>query len=177
MPKLCALVIGHMKESPGAKNKSQNLTEFDFNDDLAPRIKEQVNDCDVQIVYRKVYDQLPGQINTLNPDFIVSLHCNSYHEIVSGTEVLYYHTSQKGQEIAKILQGYLVDFLQLPNRGVRPKTAEDRGGFVLAYTHAPCIIAEPFFIHNDADLARAQKNLDGLAGAYAKAFDEISQVV
>jgi N-acetylmuramoyl-L-alanine amidase len=45
MKKLCALVIGHKKRSPGAVNKNQNLSEFVFNDDLAVRIERKVKLC------------------------------------------------------------------------------------------------------------------------------------
>jgi N-acetylmuramoyl-L-alanine amidase len=72
---------------------------------------------------------------------------------------------------------HLAGKLNLPNRGIKPKTTEDRGGTLLKYTNAPCIIAEPFFIDNDNDLDRALEDLDGLAKAYANAIDEMSQVV
>ena len=39
MSKLCALVIGHKKKSPGAMNVNKNITQFDFNEDLALRIQ------------------------------------------------------------------------------------------------------------------------------------------
>jgi N-acetylmuramoyl-L-alanine amidase len=91
--------------------------------------------------------------------------------------VLYYHSSDAGRTIAEILQRCLVDFLSLPDRGIKPKTSEDRGGYLLRYTNAPCVIAEPFFIDNDHDLARAQEDLYGLAAAYTNAIDEISQIV
>ena len=79
--------------------------------------------------------------------------------------------------MAEILLNHLVGHLRLPNRGIKPKTAEERGGYLLRYTNAPCVIAEPFFIDNDADLARAQEDLDGLAAAYAAAIEEISEKV
>ena len=81
--------------------------------------------------------------------------------------------------MAEILLNHLVEHLKLPDRGIKPKTSEDRGGYLLRYTNAPCVIAEPFFIDNDSDLARAQedKDIDELAVAYAKAIEEISQVV
>jgi N-acetylmuramoyl-L-alanine amidase len=47
----------------------------------------------------------------------------------------------------------------------------------LCYTHAPCVIAEPFFIDNDQDLARAREDLDGLARAYAEAIDQMTGLV
>ncbi|RLI51747.1 MAG: hypothetical protein DRO93_15805, partial [Candidatus Thorarchaeota archaeon] len=175
--KLCALVIGHKKTSPGAINKKTGITEFEFNDDLAIRIEKKVKNVDIQRVYRRTYKELPHDINELDPDFIISLHCNAFNEKASGTEVLYYHRSEKGKKMAEILLKHLVEHLKLPNRGIKPKTAEDRGGYLLRYTKAPCIIAEPFFIDNDDDLARAQEDIDGLAEAYAKTIEEIVEVV
>ncbi len=175
--KLCALVIGHKKHSPGAVNKRKNLSEFDFNEDLAIRIERRVKKVKVQRIYRRTFESLPHDINLLDPDFIVSLHCNAFNGKASGTEVLYYHRSEKGKKMAEILLRHLVEYLKLPNRGIKPKTAEDRGGYLLRYTKAPCVIAEPFFIDNDDDLARAQEDIDGLALAYARAIEEIAKVV
>jgi len=155
MKKLCALVIGHKRTSPGAVNARDNLSEFQFNDRLAALIEEKV--VDVQRVYRRTYHELPGDINALEPDFIVSLHCNAFNQSTSGTEVLYHHRSSKGKKIAQILQKRLVAFLGFPDRG--------------------CVIAEPFFIDNDDDLDRAQQDLDGLAHAYANAIYEMSKAV
>ncbi|MDL1987180.1 MAG: N-acetylmuramoyl-L-alanine amidase [Deltaproteobacteria bacterium] len=175
--KLCALVIGHKKSSPGAVNERAGLSEFHFNEDLAIRIEKKVQKTQIQRVYRRTWEELPADINVLKPHFVLSLHCNAYNSRASGTEVLYYHSSDAGRTIAEILQRCLVDFLSLPDRGIKPKTSEDRGGYLLRYTNAPCVIAEPFFIDNDHDFARAQKDLDGLAAAYTNAIDEISQIV
>jgi N-acetylmuramoyl-L-alanine amidase len=175
--KLCALVIGHKKYSHGVVNARANLSEFDFNEDLARHIEGKIQGTDIQRIYRRTYKELPGDINALGPDFIVSLHCNSFNGKVSGTEVLYYHRSEKGKRMAEILLNHLVKHLKLPNRGIKPKTSEDRGGYLLRYTDAPCVIAEPFFIDNDKDLARAQEDMDGLVAAYAAAIDQISQNV
>jgi N-acetylmuramoyl-L-alanine amidase len=97
--------------------------------------------------------------------------------MTSGTEVLYYHTSQKGKQMAEILQNHLVTYLGLKDRGIKPKSAEDRGGYLLRYTNAPCVIAEPFFIDNDQDLSVAMLNKSGLADAYIKAIDEIANTL
>lgn len=175
--KLCALVIGHKKSSAGAVNEKAGITEFDFNENLAIRIEQKVKKTKVQRIYRRTYKALPGDINELNPDFTVSLHCNAFNQKATGTEVLYYYTSQKSKNIAEVLQRHLVEYLKLPDRGIRPKRSEDRGGYLLRYTSAPCVIAEPFFIDNDDDLARAQKDIDGLAAVYAGCVDEMTQLV
>jgi len=175
--KLCALVIGHKKGSPGAENLATRLSEFDFNDDLARRIEQKVSKMAVQRVYRRTYDTLPGDINALAPDVVVSLHCNAFNRQASGSETLYHQNSTKGKEVAAILQEQLVGHLGLPNRGIKAKGAEDRGGYLLRYTAAPCVIVEPFFIDNDDDLARAQADLEGLALAYARAIDALPAIV
>lgn len=172
--KKCALVIGHKKTSPGALNKESGLAEFQFNDELAIDIEKEVNDVEVQRVYRRTYNSLPSDINELNPDFIISLHCNAFNETVSGTEVLFYHRSEKGKLLAEILNKKLVEALGLDNRGEIPKSAEDRGGDLLKNTIAPCIIAEPFFIDNDSDLKTAQDNREALITAYADSIREIA---
>jgi len=175
--KRCALVIGHKKESPGAINKNSDLSEYQFNEKLAPMIEQKVKNTGIHRVYRKTYATLPGDINELDPDFIVSMHCNAYNGSASGSEVLYYHRSPMGKEIAGILLEKFVSGLGLPDRGIIACSAEDRGGYLLRYTKAPCVIAEPFFIDNDNDLERAMKNLDHLAEAYAVAIDEVSNLI
>lgn len=171
----CALVIGHKKSSPGASNNSSGLTEFVFNDKLALDIEEEISGVQVQRVYRRTYNSLPGDINELNPDFIVSLHCNAFDGSASGTEVLYYHRSTKGKLIAGILNEQLVQALDLKNRGLKPKTAEDRGGYLLKNTIAPCVIAEPFFIDNNEDLKTAIDKRDLLVKAYTNGIEAIAK--
>lgn len=177
-----AIVIGHKKDSPGAVNVSRNLTEFDYNQAMAKKIKEicdfkyQDNlgnpEDEIVIVYRDTYKGLPDKIDALNPKFIISLHCNAFNKKASGSEVLYYVTSKKGKQMAEIIQKQFVKTLGLPDRGTLPRDTEDRGGYLLRYTNAPCVIAEPFFIDNDNDLSKGIPNA-ALAEAYVRAIREI----
>lgn len=175
--KKCALVIGHKRSSYGASNRSSDLTEFAFNDALSIEIESEVSGVEVQRVYRRTYSSLPGDINLLNPDFIVSLHCNAFNRSASGTEVLHYHRSTKGKLAAEILQDHLVDALGLPNRGIKPRTSEDRGAYLLRYANAPCVIAEPFFIDNDSDLQIATDKRRKLIKAYSKSIAAIANAI
>jgi len=175
--KVCALVIGHKKSSPGAVNESSGKSEFEFNDDLAREIEEKVNGVYVQRVYRRTYSTLPDDINELEPDFIISLHCNAFNKSASGTEVLYYHRSETGKKVAKILQEKLVAALGFKDRGIKPKTSEDRGGHLLKSTASPCVISEPFFIDNDQDFDIVSGKLPQLVDAYAQAIEEISTLL
>lgn len=175
--KACALVIGHTKESPGAMNRNEGLTEFWFNYRLGLRIVKMIEGVDIYTIYRSTYKRLPFDVNKVKPDFVVSLHCNAFNEKASGTEVLYYHKSKDGKKMADIFVDGLVGHLRLPNRGSKPKTSEDRGGYLLRYTDAPCIIVEPFFIDNDSDVCEAKRDLEGLVRVYSKAIQDISKIV
>lgn len=175
--KLCVLVIGHHPDKPGGVNLKSNISEFEFNKDLAPRIEKKVQTVRVQKLFYQSYETLPQDINFLNPDFVISLHCNYYDSVVSGTEVLYCYDDLKGKEIAGILLQHLVQHLGLRNRGLVPRREGELGYHVLCNTNAPSVIAEPFFISNDQDLARAQEDLEGLVQAYADAIDKIAEMI
>ncbi|MEA3404946.1 MAG: N-acetylmuramoyl-L-alanine amidase [Pseudomonadota bacterium] len=178
--KTCALVIGHKKTSPGAVNKTQNLSEFDYNEQLAMDIEYALKDQEelrIQKVYRRTYDTLPTDLNELDPDFIISLHCNAFNKKASGTEVLFYHRSKKGKKLAKTLNKSLVGALGLKDRGIKAKSVEDRGGYLLKATHAPCLIAEPFFIDNDKDLEVAETHHAELVLAYSDSIQKMASMV
>ena len=64
---------------------------------------------------------------------------------------MYYHKSKQGKAIAQIFQNNMLSALGLSNRGLKPISAEDRGGYLLRYTNAPCVLIEPFFIDNNSD--------------------------
>lgn len=175
--KRCVLVIGHEKQSPGIINKNKNVNEFGFNELLYNLIEKKVNCTIIYKVQRRAYIELPDDINELDPDFIISLHCNAGDGKTSGTEVLYYYLSEPGKKIAEILLRYIVSNLNLPNLGITAKNTNDESGLLFRYTAAPCVIAKPFFMDNDNDVTLALKNLDGLADAFANAIDEISKSV
>ena len=173
----CALVIGHSKNSPGASNADTNLYEFEFNDKMARQIHTLSDQVDILLVYRKTYRELPDDINKLNPDFILSLHCNAFNRQASGTQVLYYHRSSIGKTMAELTQTRLRNCLGLRDRGIEGITSEDRGGYLVRYTRSPCIIAEPFFIDNNNDLAIAQQNFNPLCFAYIDAINDINAML
>ncbi len=175
--KLCALVIGHKKSSPGAVNQTSGVTEFSFNEKLAMDIEHKFaenNEIIIQRIYRRTYQALPEDINALAPDFIISLHCNAFNTKATGTEVLYYHRSKIGKKMADILNTEINRVLGLKDRGIKSKSSEDRGGYLLRHTIAPCVIVEPFFIDNDNDFKAAIQHRDRLVSAYAKGIEAIA---
>ena len=184
-----ALVIGHSEDSQGAMNKKYNMTEFKFNEKLVDDIFNEIQEHYTNIipikVYRESYNELPNQINSLETDFILSFHCNAFDKKTSGFECLYYHTSKKSLEMCEVIKynfnlyvneydGNKYDDL-IPIRGPKPKTSEDRGGYLLKNTNAPCVIIESFFIDNDNDLYffQNEKNYNNLVDSYVKSIEDI----
>jgi N-acetylmuramoyl-L-alanine amidase len=168
-----SLVIGHSKNKPGACNETYGICEYDFNEYIVNSISRKLHVIPHKVHYRQSYSDLPAQINLFNPRFVVSFHCNAFNKTASGTEVLYYSTSEKGKEIARIFNDNLVKALGLNDRGIKPKSEKDRGGYLLRHTLAPCIICEPFFIDNNSDLERAQDNKEDLVVAYTNSILEV----
>lgn len=180
----CGLIVGHKKNKPGACNKKYNICEYEFNDQLACDIydylKEKKSDTSIQIIRRKTYKSLPDDINKLQVDFCISLHCNaapaSHSGRWNGTETLYYHTSKRGKSMAEILQKNIVGVLEFRDRGILPRRTEDRGGYILRYVDSPCIIAEPFFIDNDSAYKTVMDRYDKFVQAYAYSIEQIATI-
>ncbi len=162
---MICLIVGHKESSPGAVNVNAKISEYEFNKKLAIDIKDG-SDLDITIVYRDTYRDLPGKVNQLDPEFSVSLHCNAFNRKAWGAEMLYYHSSKKSKAIAEALQFMVVEALGTLDRGIKPKHSEDRGGYLLRYTKAPCVIAETFFIDNDDELNNANELYNELVNAY-----------
>lgn len=173
-----ALVIGHTEKNPGAMNVICGVSEFEFNRKLVTSIVAIIDDrCEVKIVYRERYSDLPEKINAWNPDFVICFHANAFNKKSSGTETLYYRKSKKGKGMATILQDNIVKVLGLKDRGVKGKSSEERGGYVLRGTKAPCILLEPFFIDNDDDYKTAVSKYPELVNACVDSIYEIIKVV
>lgn len=152
-----ALVVGHTGSSPGCVDPRTGMTEFKFNSEVAELIMARLHELprlDLSVVYRDTYKGLPGKINALNPDLIVSMHCNAFNGLKAGgvgSEVLYWHTSARSKRMAEICQEYFVKGqLGVVDRGIKPLTSMDqRGAWLLRHTAAPCVICEPFFLDDD----------------------------
>jgi len=171
---MIALVVGHTEDSPGAINNKAGLNEFYLNNEIVNIIKTLSNRKDIEIIYRDTYKKLPEKINKLNPEYIISFHCNaSMLHNASGSEVLYYKGSIKGKELAYKFQRVIVNTLGLPDRGIKSRTLYDRGGHLLKYTNAPCIILEPFFIDNMKDVTAYRKNRTQFIGELTKLIDSL----
>jgi len=174
----CALVVGHKESSPGAENKAAKITEYEFNNEFVKHIEHffrKSGQVELTVVHRDMYAKLPHDINKLHPQFVISLHCNAFNCIASGTEVLYWHKTRNGNILAKFLQDNIVNTLNIPDRGIKPRDLSSRGGGLLKRTNAPCVIAEPFFIDNSNDLGTALRRYDELVNAYIRTIYQFNK--
>lgn len=176
--KLIVICIGHHPESPGARNASHNISEWDFNKPLAQMIADNVNRVKTIIMSRTTYhwteSEIRSRINSQGATAVIELHANAFDRQVSGTEMLYWHNSTRGSALAGRIQSEVLGALQLSNRGLKPQRIGDRGALFLAKTTPPAVICEPFFIDNDSDLRRAFDRRVALAKAYAAALDSLT---
>lgn len=168
-----SLIVGHTERSQGASNLN-GMTEFAYNDGQCRLAAEKLIEAGhtVNIVYRGAYSQLPHKVNLLKPDLAVSFHCNAFNKRTSGSEVLHYYNSTKGEAFAKILQRETLKSIGLLNRGLKPLRNSDRGGLLLRFTKMPCVIWEPFFIDKDSDLEAGLKHRHDLIDGLVRAVNE-----
>jgi N-acetylmuramoyl-L-alanine amidase len=175
--KVC-LVLGHKEGKEGAINRFEGITEWMYNGFLSNRVYEMYSNLVILYkelliplddifeliqVERDTYLGLPEKINKLKPTCIISLHCNAFNTTISGTEVLCASGSSKAKHLSGLLQRNIVGVLGLPNRGVKELDEEDRGGYLLYGTKAPCAIIEPFFIDNPEDFRVGMENVNKIA--------------
>ncbi|MGN0403613.1 MAG: N-acetylmuramoyl-L-alanine amidase [Bariatricus sp.] len=84
-------------------------------------------------------------INEIKPELVVSIHQNSYQtEDVKGAQVFYYSHSQKGEEMAKILQEAVRTVDPENHRQVKANESY----YLLKRTEVPTVIVECGFLSN-----------------------------
>ncbi len=87
-------------------------------------------------------------IEEAGPELVISIHQNSFLTETRGAQVFYHADSQKGRQLASILQGTLREFLQDGNR--RVEKAND-SYYMLRKVRCPLVIVECGFLSNPAE--------------------------
>lgn len=119
-PVIC-VDVGHGGNDPG-KIAVDGTPEKDINLSIARKLKAYLEASDAEVILtreddRGLYKETDTQkkaadmrnrcakINEVQPDLMVSIHQNSYHqEAVSGGQVFYFSNSEEGKRLAEILQ-------------------------------------------------------------------------
>lgn len=172
---MVGLVIAHSHAKPGAKNPNYGIYERDYSDNLVSDLCSKLNVLDVEyrIFQRPEPNDIIGLVDNINESQVtscISFHANAYNTKSSGSEVLYWHTSKLGKELAALLQDAQLESLGLRNRGLKEIKGGDRGDYLLRKTLMPTVIVEPFFIDNDNDWFAYVEQRETLINAYATAI-------
>ena len=175
--KLVMICVGHHPDAPGAVNAKTRTSEWEFNSVLARKIGERMVRNRFTITSRESRSWSQGQldriVNASGAEVVIELHANAFNGKVSGTEMLYWHSSTGGFALAGNLIDAAVGALGLPARGRKGRYPGDRGALFLGGTSMPAVICESFFIDNDSDLKVGYAKMDELAAAYASVLDSI----
>lgn len=140
-----------------------NILEKEINLAIARKVQKNLEAAGIEVVMTRESDQglydeneenkkqqdmkkRCEMINESGADLAVSIHQNSYtEEYVCGPQVFYYETSQKGRELAQILQETLNEKLDI----ARPREIKaDNTYYILKKTQIPTVIAECGFLSN-----------------------------
>ncbi len=170
---------GHGGNDPGKIGVDGTL-EKDINLIIAKRLKQYLEASDVDVVLtrendnglysvgdnrKKMADMTKRCkiINDIRPALTVSIHQNSYHqENVSGGQVFYYRSSEKGKRLAEILQKRF-DYV-LGDKNTR--LAKPNGNYyLLLHVKTPIVIVECGFLTNwkESSLLNSEEYQDRLA--------------
>lgn len=107
--------------------------------------------------------------NNNKVDLVVELHLNSNSGVAaSGTEVLYYPTSNEGKELASKMSSNIASVLGLKNRGAKGRS--DLG--ILKQTNMVAVLVEVCFINNDSDMNALENNINGVCNAIMQSINQ-----
>lgn len=162
-----AIDAGHGGNDPG-KIGIDGTLEKDINLKIAMKLKKYLEASDVDVVLTRendngLYSAKDSRkkmadmtkrcdiINDVKPALTVSIHQNSYHqEEISGGQVFYYKKSEKGKELAEIIQKRF-DFL-LGEKNTRLAKPNDNY-YLLLHVRTPIVIVECGFLTNSKESA------------------------
>lgn len=162
------LDAGHGGVDPGKVGVDGTL-EKDVNLSLVYKLKAFLEAADVTVILTRDSDEGLYQSGDTNkkradmnarcqliedqqPDLVVSIHQNSYHEeYVKGAQVFYYTGSEEGKKLAEILQAGFDTVLGEEN--TRKAKANDQY-YLLLHTSCPIVIVECGFLSNWEEAAK-----------------------
>lgn len=158
---------GHGGADPGKVGQSGTL-EKEINLSLALKLREYLERDGIQVVLtRETDDGLYSAgaqnkkredmaarvriISEVQPEFVVSIHQNSYPTAeCKGAQMFYYKGSEESRQLAELLQTTFLEVLQDGNKRQAKENAEY---YLLRKTACPIVIAECGFLSNPSEEA------------------------
>jgi N-acetylmuramoyl-L-alanine amidase len=176
--KLVAVCVGHSRTGDRGAVNVDNVTEWAFNQPLAKRVCELIQQTGHDAVVISLYNGngytaamtwLANHLQEIGANVAVELHFNCADDSkANGYEFLHWFSSPKGLKLAdELTQSFAKAFPAQKNRGLKQINARDRGGLFLSKTLCPAVICEPFFGSNAKENAFFFRHREELAKAYA----------
>lgn len=173
------LDAGHGGNDPGKVAVDGSL-EKDINLAITLKLKKYLEQSDVKVVLTRESDKglykdkdsskkmadmkmRCSKIAEAEPDIVVSIHQNSYHqEGISGGQVFYYKNSDKGKKLAESIQRRF-DYV-LGEQNTRVAKSNDNY-YLLLHVKCPIVITECGFLSNwkEASKLNSEEYQDKLA--------------
>jgi N-acetylmuramoyl-L-alanine amidase len=145
---------------PGAI--SGDLVEKDLTLEVARHVRTYLSRCPVDVFLTREGDDsshtpsdLDDLVNAQHPALGVSIHVNSADGAPTGAEAWYTvggYDDANSQLLASLLSAGIAERLSIPNRGIKPETANRLGGLYIHYWQAPSALIEIGFLQGDAGL-------------------------
>lgn len=167
------LDAGHGGNDPG-KIGINGVLEKDINLSIVKMLKEELEAAGIEVVLTRqedsgLYQETDGNkkqadmkgrcavIEEANPEVVISIHQNSYHQSnVKGPQVFYYTGSEKGKNLAEMLQDSFTEVIGKKNtRSVKSNSQY----YLLLHVKQPIVIVECGFLSNqeEADLLKSEE--------------------
>ena len=178
-----AIVVGHHPDAKGAALTvgERQIQEYDFWLPFAYALRRCLyfSDIGYAVIQRpnpKPDAELMQRVNATGARCAIELHFNGFTDPrAQGSEMLYWHASDKGRLLADLLQQYTVRTLGVHDRGLRG-VRRGRGAAFLRGTRMPAVICEPAFGTNPDDawklLTKQMQLVEAYAGAIADFLGE-----
>ena len=151
---LVCIDAGHAKNTAGKRSFDSSLLEYEFNRDVAKRLKYHLERHGVDVIFSCDLDvandvSLPARCSKANNSkatLFVSIHANAFGTTwnsANGWEIFYYNGSSNGKKLAEHIQKESVPFLGLRDRGIKTDSL-----YVTRNTKMPAVLIEHGFYTN-----------------------------
>ena len=149
---------GHAASTPGKRSFDEALREYEFNRDVAKRLKKHLErhgvktmfSCDLDTPKDISLSERCKTANNAKADLFVSIHANAFGTAwndANGWEIFYCKGSSRGKILAECIQKESIPFLSLRNRGIKTD-----GLYVTKHTKMPAVLVEHGFYSNYSEM-------------------------
>lgn len=156
MTKIC-IDPGHAKNTAGKRSPDGTLMEYEFNRDVAKRLKVHLERHGITVFYScdiEAPDDTPlayrtAKANREKSDLYISIHANAGTggwDSANGWEAYYYAGSTKGRMLADSIRKESIALLGLKDRGIKTNSM-----YVTSHTNMPAVLIEHGFYTNKTE--------------------------